>query len=236
MDLKSIVTKLKSILNYITKKYCIIFDLDAFSVISANSNEVAVFKDYESHKLTKYLVSSNNIKNLGVLFSLYSGLRIGEVCGLKWCDIDLEDEVLYVNRTVQRIYLGKKDTEKTRLLISKPKTQKSKRKIPISKVLLKQLKELKNKYPPDAFVLTGKTDKFYEPSSYRYDYKIILQKCKIPYRKYHALRHTFSTNCIKVGMDVKSLSEVLGHSSIGITMNLYVHSNNEIKKKYINKL
>ena len=126
--------------------------------------------------------------------------------------------------------------EKSKIVITKPKTKKSRRKIPISKVLLKKLKEYENKYPQEAFVLTGRTDKFYEPLAYRYDYKMVLEKCNIPYRNYHQLRHFFASNCISVGMDAKSLSEVLGHSSIGITMNLYVHSNNEIKKKYIDRL
>ena len=102
--------------------------------------------------------------------------------------------------------------------------------------MLKKIKELENQYSPDDFILTGIADKFYEPLSYRYIYKMVLEKCGIEYKNYHQLRHTFATNCIGVGMDAKSLSEVLGHSSIGITMNLYVHSNNEIKKKYMDRL
>ena len=234
VNLKTLITKLKSILNYTTRKYNVIFNLDGLSGIHSNQNEVEIFSEKDFKKLSKYLLDSNNLRDLGVLISLYTGLRIGEVCGLKWSDINFEDELLYVNRTAQRVYMGKK--EKSKLILSKPKTIKSKRKIPIAKVLLKKLKEFKNKYPPEAFVLTGETNRFYEPSGYRYDYRQVLKSCKIQYKNYHKLRHTFASRCIGIGMDAKSLSEVLGHSNIGITMNLYVHSSNEIKKKYINKL
>lgn len=234
VNLKTLLTKLKSILNYTKKNYNVNFDLETLSGKYVNSNEVEVFSDKDFKKLSNYLLASEKIRDLGVLISLYTGLRIGEVCGLKWSDINFEDELLYVNRTAQRVYIGK--TEKSELILSKPKTKKSKRKIPIAKVLLKKLKEFKNQYPLEAFVLTGEKDRFYEPSGYRYDYRQVLKSCKIQYKNYHKLRHTFASRCIGIGMDAKSLSEVLGHSNIGITMNLYVHSSNEIKKKYINKL
>ena len=234
INLKALVTKLKSILNYTTKKYHITFDLESLAGIIYTPSEIEVFSDKDFKKLSNFLLNSNDIRDLGVLISLYTGLRIGEICGLKWSDINFEDELLYVNRTAQRVYMGK--VEKSKLIITKPKTQKSKRKIPIGKILLKKLKEYKNQYPNEAFILTGEIDKFYEPSGYRYDYKQILKKCKIPYKNYHRLRHSFASRCIATGMDAKSLSEILGHSNIGITMNLYVHSSNEIKKKYINKL
>lgn len=234
LDLKDIVIKLKSILKYTKKKYGVDFDFDVFSGISSGSREVEVFNEKERQKLYRYLTTSNDIKDLGVLISLYSGLRIGEVCGLKWKDIDLENKIIYVNRTVQRLYLGK--NEKSKLIITQPKTKKSKRKIPISKVLAEKLKDISNNYSEDCFILTGLPDKCYEPLTYRYDYKQVLIKCGIPYKKFHVCRHTFATRCIRVGMDVKSLSEVLGHSNISITMNLYVHSSYEVKKKYIDRL
>ena len=146
----------------------------------------------------------------------------------------MDNKILSVNRTIQRLYMGK--NVKSKIVITKPKTRKSRRKIPISKVLSQKLRELKPNFSDDDFILTGSSDKFYEPLAYRYDYKMVLVKCGIEYKNYHQLRHTFATNCIGVGMDAKSLSEVLGHSSIGITLSLYVHSNNEIKKKYIDRL
>ena len=234
VNLKDIIIKLKSILKYTQKNYSINFDFDVFAKISYNCNEVEVFNENERQKLYRYLTTSNELNNLGILISLYSGLRIGEVCGLKWKDIDLENKVIYVNRTVQRVYFGK--DKKSKVIITPPKTKKSKRKIPISKVLVDKLKELKNNYSSDCFITTGTPEKSFEPLTYRYDYKQLLKKCGLPYKKFHCLRHTFATRCIRVGMDVKSLSEVLGHSNIGITMNLYVHSSYEVKKKFIDKL
>ena len=114
--------------------------------------------------------------------------------------------------------------------------KKSIRKIPMAKVLYEKLKEISKNYDNEAFVLTGSTKRYYEPLGYRYIYRKILKKCDIEYKRYHQLRHTFATRCIKVGMDVKSLSEVLGHANVSITLNIYVHSSFETKTKFINKL
>ena len=124
--------------------------------------------------------------------------------------------MLNVRRTVQRVYLGKNESK---IIVTTPKSKNSVRKIPLSD-----------------YILTGSLDKCYEPLVYRYTYKVVLKNSNISYRKYHCLRHTFATRCIRVGMDIKSLSEVLGHSNIGITLSTYVHSSFEVKKKYIDKL
>ena len=108
--------------------------------------------------------------------------------------------------------------------------------IPIARVLYDKLKPLSKLYDNEAFVLTGEKEIFYEPLGYRYAYKGILEECEIPYKRYHLLRHTFATRCINVGMDIKSLSEVLGHANVSITLNIYVHSSFETKNKFINKL
>ena len=100
----------------------------------------------------------------------------------------------------------------------------------------KILKQLKKKHSGNEFVLTGSSEEFIEPRNYQYNFKLILKECHIRECKFHALRHTFATNCIEVGMDVKSLSEVLGHSDVNITLNIYVHSSDKAKKKYLEKL
>ena len=231
--LKDCVMFLKSILRFLKRKYRIDFDLDFSYRLSGNVNEITVFNEKERQKLLKYLVKSDKAKTLGVFISLYTGLRIGEVCGLKWEDIDFENKILNVRRTVQRVYLGKNESKIT---VTTPKSKKSVRKVPLSKVLIDKLKPLSNIYSKKDFVLTGTPDKCLEPLVYRYTYKMILKNSNILYRKYHCIRHTFATRCIRVGMDIKSLSEVLGHSSIGITLSTYVHSSYEVKKKYIDKL
>lgn len=231
--LKDCVMFLKSILRFLKRKYRMDFDLDFCYRLNGNINEIVVFNEKEKQKLYKYLMKSNKVKTLGVLISLYAGLRIGEVCGLKWEDIDFENKILNIRRTVQRVYLGKNESK---IIVTTPKSKKSVRKIPLSKVLINKLRPLSNMFSKNDYILTGSLDKCYEPLVYRYTYRVVLKNSNISYRKYHCLRHTFATRCIRVGMDIKSLSEVLGHSSIGITLSTYVHSSFEVKKKYIDKL
>lgn len=230
---KDIMTVLKAILKYAEIKYDINFKISLISTPAQITNEVEVFNDRDRKKMEKYCIESKEIRDLGVLISLYTGLRIGEVCALKWSDIDFEKRYIKVNHTLQRVYVNKKDTK---VLYDRPKTKKSIRKIPMAKVLYEKLKELSKNYDSGAFVLTGDTKRYYEPLGYRYIYRKILEKCDIEYKRYHQLRHTFATRCIKVGMDVKSLSEVLGHANVSITLNIYVHSSFETKNKFINKL
>lgn len=231
--LKDCVMLLKSILRFLKRKYGVEFDLDFRYRLNGNSNEIVVFNEKERQKLFKYIAKSDKVKTLGIFISLYAGLRIGEVCGLKWEDIDFENKMLNVRRTVQRVYLGKNESK---IIVTTPKSKNSVRKIPLSKVLINKLRPLSNMFSKNDYILTGSLDKCYEPLVYRYTYKVVLKNSNISYRKYHCLRHTFATRCIRVGMDIKSLSEVLGHSNIGITLSTYVHSSYEVKKKYIDKL
>ena len=231
--LKDCVMLLKSILRFLKRKYGVEFDLDFRYRLNGNSNEIVVFNEKERQKLFKYIAKSDKIKTLGIFISLYAGLRIGEVCGLKWKDIDFENKMLNIRRTVQRVYLGKNESK---IIVTTPKSKNSVRRIPLSKVLIDKLKPLSTIFSKNDYILTGLPDKCIEPLVYRYTYRRVLKNNNILYRKYHCLRHTFATRCIRVGMDIKSLSEVLGHSSIGITLSTYVHSSFEVKKKYIDKL
>ena len=165
--------------------------------------------------------------------ALFTGARKTNVLEMRWKDIDFDTKCIDVTHTLQRVYVSKKETK---IIYTTPKTQKSIRRIPLAKVLYAKLKEMSKDYPKDAFVLTGSTDKWIEPLGYRYTYKSILQHSRVKYKKYHTLRHTFATRCVKVGMDTKSLSEILGHANVTITLNIYVHSSFETKNKYINKL
>lgn len=230
---KDITTILKSILKYAERKYNLDFKLDLISIPLTTSKEAEVFNERERIKIENYILDSEDIKNLGILISMYTGLRIGEVCALKWSDIDLENRKIRIKHTIQRIYMSKNNTK---VIITSPKTKKSVREIPLAKILYQKLKGFSKKYPKDAFILTGKKEKTIEPTGYRYTYNILLKKCNIPYKKFHCLRHTFATRCIRVGMDVKSLSEILGHSNVSVTLGIYVHSSFKIKKKFIDKL
>lgn len=231
--LRDRISILKSVLRYGERKYDMDFKIDLITMPTIYNKEIEVLTEREKNRITKYLLNTENIKELGILISLYTGLRIGEVCALRWKNIDFEKKLIEVERTVQRIYRGEKNTK---LLFTEPKTVKSIRKVPIAEVLLKKLKETKQFYSKDAFILTGTETRFMEPITYRFTYKKCLRNCRISYKKIHCLRHTFATRCIRAGMDVKSLSEVLGHNNVNVTLSVYVHSSYSVKKKFIDKI
>lgn len=136
---------------------------------------------------------------------------------------------------LQRIY--NEEMNNTKIIIDTPKSKKSVRNIPISDKLYEILKPLNKKFNPEDFFLTGNAEKYIEPRNYQHAFKDMLRKSKIKtIYKFHTLRHTFSSNCIEVGMDVKSLSEILGHASVEITLDRYVHSSYKNKKRFLEKL
>lgn len=233
--IKDIIVIFKSILKYIERKYNIDYKLDLIAIPKIKNVEVQVLSDIEKFKLEKYCLANNNLKNIGIIICLNTGLRLGEICGLTWNDINLQDSFIIINKTVQRIYKGK---DNTLVQIDTPKTEKSIRKIPIPQKIIYVLKELKkqNKYHGEEYFLTGHERKYMEPRNYQRIFKNCCKKCGIQDYNFHVLRHTFATNCIKIGMDVKSLSELLGHSNVSITLNKYVHSSLNVQRKFLNKL
>ena len=196
---------------------------------------VVILNKREKNKLEKYCLNENTSKSFGVVICLNIGLRIGELCALKWKNIDVDKREIKVRKTLQRIY--DEETGKTKIIIDTPKSKKSVRNIPISNKLYEILKNAKKGTSDNSFFLTGEINQFIEPRGYENIYKDILKKAKIQKQyKFHVLRHTFSSNCIEAGMDIKSLSELLGHASVEITLNKYVHSSYKLKKKYLEKL
>ena len=229
---KDIMTVTKSCLNSAMKN-CIIkrktFDYKFPKNIS--SKKIKIFSHTEHLKLFQYINSNLDEKSLGILISLLCGLRIGEVCGLKWCDIDFENEILSVNRTVQRIYIKKTISSESKIIISSPKTTSSFRNIPLSKHLIKIMKNLRKN--DDFYIITGNKN-FIEPRIYRKYYYSILSSLNLSKLSFHSLRHTFATQAIELGTDYKTVAEILGHSSINTTLNLYVHPKMEYKRKCLN--
>lgn len=230
---RDVTVVLKGILKFSEIKYDKSFKLELIATPKIAKKEVEIFKENEIKKIKEYCLNNKNPRTIGILICMYTGLRIGELCALKWKDCNVMKRTIEVTHTLQRVYKGKKDTV---VIYTTPKTQKSIRKIPISSALCGTLKKEINSYDKEAYILTGEIEKYMEPMCLRNYYKQLLKKCEIPYRKFHCLRHTFATKCIKVGMDVKSLSEILGHSNVSITLNIYVHSSIETKKYYIDKL
>jgi len=184
----------------------------------------------EQQKLINYVIQNNSIKNMGILLTLYSGIRIGELCALQWKDIDFKNNILHINKTLQRIYIKDNNQKKSKIIITTPKTRNSKRDIPINMQFSKELKKYKTHN--EDFLLSCDS-KWIEPRTYRRYFANILKDANINKVNFHSLRHTFATNCIKLGIDYKTVSELLGHATVNITLNLYVHPQMYQKKKCI---
>lgn len=231
---RDILCILKSILAYGNEEYNCNFKLKKIKSPKLMQEKVEILSNREKGKLESSCIKENTLKSFGILICLNTGLRIGEICALKWENINLDKRMLYVKKTLQRVY---KDKEKgTKIIIDVSKTISSIRAIPISNKLYEFLKPIKKNYKDEDFFLTGKSEKYIEPRNYQKYFKEKLKQCRIKAYKFHILRHTCANNCLDVGMDIKSLSEMLGHSSVEITLNKYIHSNYKIQKKYLEKL
>jgi len=218
---------IKSICRFAKKKYKYT-DKSEFMIIP-KSKEIKCFQllSEENQKiLNTYLINSNSSSDLGILLSSVTGLRIGELCALKWSDIDLKKRIITVNSTVQRIKNLEGKTA-TKIIITSPKSKTSFRKIPIPNFILPLLNKFSSE--PQNYVLSNNSS-ITEPRTMQYRFKNLLKKVGLPHMNFHALRHTFATNAVKVGFDIKTLSEILGHSSVEITLNRYVHSSFERKR------
>lgn len=203
---------------------------------NAQENKALKVLNIAHHKKLMAFVSDNfTFRNLGILICLQTGMRIGEVCALQWGDIDLQKGVVSISKTIERIYIIDSEVKHTELIISSPKTQNSHRDIPLSKTLLQMLRPLKRIVNDKFFIITNE-EKPTEPRTFRNYYKTVLKTLNIPPLKFHGLRHSFATRCIESNCDYKTVSVILGHSDISTTLNLYVHPNNEQKKKCIDKM
>ena len=191
--------------------------------------DMRVLSKDEQNRLQAVLLSDTDLRKFGVLLCLYTGMRIGEVCALKWENIDLERGVLSIRETLQRIQGASADgKKKTKVIITEPKSKRSIRDIPLPSFLVTMAKSFWTM--PKAYILTGLADKYIEPRLLQYSFKKYALACGLEGVNYHALRHTFATRCIELGFDVKTLSEILGHTSVTITLNRYVHSSMETKR------
>lgn len=235
-SIKDIVVVLKMIIKFSIKKGLVPSKLIDVKIPTYNrNNEISVFSVKEQKILMEYLTSNLSYKNLGILISLISGLRIGEICGLKWEDIDINKGVLKVNKTVYRIYNTDNPGKKSEVVVSTPKTKYSFRSIPIPDEIIKIIKEMSSSSGIDNFLLTNSRFPI-EPRSFRNYYKKLLDKLNLPRLKYHALRHSFATRCIEGKCDYKTVSVILGHSDISTTLNLYVHPDYNQKKRCIDTI
>ena len=191
-----------------------------------------VFTQSQQTMLMNYLTSNQTPKNIGILICLSTGLRIGEICGIKWKDMDLKSETLSVNKTVCRTYLENQDLKKTEVLITSPKTLHSYRTIPLPTQVKRILAKISKGKDPEMFFLTSSSRPM-EPRTYRNYFRKVLKSLGLPQVKFHCLRHSFATRCIENQCDYKTVSAILGHADISTTLNLYVHPSFDQKRRCI---
>lgn len=231
-SVKDMLMVLKMVLKYAFKHgYMPVHQIDIIFPKDVRPGEVKVLSHADQKRLMAYLQSNFSFMNLGVYICLSAGLRIGEVCALTWDDLDVDAGVVRINKTLQRIYLG----GSTEVVIGPPKSANSIREIPMSDELMKVVKSLKRIVNGGFYILTN-SPRPTEPRSYRNHFKRLMQKLDLPLVKFHGLRHSFATRCIESDCDYKTVSVLLGHSSISTTLNLYVHPNLDQKRKCIERM
>lgn len=204
-------------------------------IIKKSVKEMRVLSYCEEQRLLSVLLTDTDRYKLGIFLCLYTGIRIGELCALRWKHISAVDRTLKIEQTMQRLQYDYTDsTTKTHVIITEPKSHCSIRTIPIPEFLLEHLTSYMG--TPDSFLLSDKSTKYIEPRTMQNKFKLYLSKANIEHANFHCLRHTFATRCIEAGFDVKTLSEILGHSSVKITLDKYVHSSMEMKRRNMEKL
>jgi len=193
--------------------------------------KVECFSVNEQKKIERYILAKDKAKLFGILLCLYTGLRIGELLALEWSDIDFVRKEMLISKTCH--YAKNEDGVYVRM-VGLPKTQSSYRTVPIPRQLLPYLREMKKKSRSTHVVSNG--EKAISIRSYQRTFSLLLKKLQISHRGFHSLRHTFATRALECGMDVKTLTEVLGHKSPTVTLNRYAHSLAEHKKEMMDKL
>ncbi len=191
------------------------------------SKKIEIINHTEQALLVRYLHREMDASKAGILLCIFTGLRLGEICSLRWDDVDFEQMIIHVRRTVQRVAVDG-STSRTTLIVTEPKSSFSVREIPISAGTVQVLNEIRHE---EEYVIGGRTP--LDPRTYQNRFKRYLKANAIKEYNFHALRHTFATNCIDHDMDVKSLSEILGHANIQITLNKYVHPTMDTKRRQL---
>ena len=234
-SVKDIISVLRQIIKYAEeqgiKSNC---NFDSIHIKNVSSVQEPISENAHIVLVKHLLNDINNIK-LGILICLYTGLRVGEICAIKFEDISLTESIIYVNKTMQRLQnLSEAASKKTEIIISTPKSRCYCRAIPLPKFIVESIEQIK--YEPSAYLLTGNSNRFIEPRTMENKFKSCLKECQLENYTFHQLRHRFATYCVELGFEIKSLSEILGHSSVNITLNRYVHSTLELKRANMEKL
>lgn len=234
-SVSDVLSILRNILQYAEQhNKNIVCDARSIHIGKSQKKELRVLSMEEQKQLCNYLYSDLNGYNLGILLCLFTGIRLGEVCALTWNDISFSEKTIHINKTLQRIQNQSGGDRKTRIVITPPKSDCSIRTIPLPKNLVELL--VRYRTASTGYFMTNSEYKFIEPRTMQNHFKAVLRECSITPANYHALRHTFATRCVELGFDIKSLSEILGHASVNITMNRYVHPTLALKKENMERL
>lgn len=227
-----IITVVKSVIKHASRNKCKI-DSSALDIsVKTRLKPIRVLSQSEQNKLVTLLKDDlTDPFHLGIMISLFTGIRIGELCALTWDDILIDDQIILINKTLQRVQVIGED-HKTKVIISKPKSDCSIRQIPIPDALMSVL----NQTIHDSHYVLTHNNMYIEPRTMQNNFKRIMNQCGVTDVSFHTLRHTFATRCIEVGFDIKCLSEILGHANVNITLNRYVHPSHDLKKENMEKL
>ena len=233
---KDMLIVLKMVMKYAAKhEYMPYRQVEARFPTGRERTELPVLCRADQKRMMKYMTDNFSFRNLGVYICLSAGLRIGELCALKWENLDVARGVIVVEKTIQRVYFVDDGERHTELLIDTPKSANSIREIPMTNELLRMVKPLRKIVNPSYFILTN-SSRPTEPRTYRNYYKKLITEIGIPPLKFHGLRHSFATRCIEGRCDYKTVSVLLGHSNISTTLNLYVHPNIDQKKRCVDQM
>lgn len=203
--------------------------------LKKSAHEMRVLNCAETQMLIRFLLQDTDLYKLGVFLCLFTGIRIGELCALQWKNISIDDKTIKIEQTMQRLQSNDpNDVQKTRIIITEPKSFASVRVIPIPEFVIDAIKPYHRN--PNAYLLSGESKYYVEPRTMQNRFKRYLKDSGIEDANFHSLRHTFATRCVEAGFDVKTLSEILGHSSVKITLDKYVHSSMDLKRMNMEKL
>ncbi len=183
-------------------------------------NKPRILSQEEESRLLDVLLCEQHLVAMGTLIALNTGMRIGEVCALRWSDIDFNNRLIHIRHTISRVYDGTSE-QKTKLILDTPKTRSSQRDLPMTETLISILsKAFENR--KSVFVVS-ENEKFVSPRTFDYNFRKMLKRNGLEVVNFHTLRHTFATRCAEFGMDAKALSRLLGHSTVNISLDVYVH-------------
>lgn len=234
--IKDILIVLNMILRFGVKNKLIEYrQIDIKFPTERDKHSIDILSRSHHRQIMEYIKSHFTFKNLGIYICLSAGMRIGEICALTWEDLDIENGIIHVQKTIQRIYIIEDERKHTEIILDTPKTKNSIREIPMTRDLLKMIRPLKKIVNDRFYVLTNEATPT-EPRTYRNYYKQFMQTLGLPAMKFHGLRHSFATRCIESKCDYKTVSVLLGHSNISTTLNLYVHPNLEQKKRCMEQM